>query len=290
MTQLILIGGLLGAAVAWMITSLAPRRLSVAEALDAVRRPPAPPLAGVQRAQHSLAAPLYQLRLPRTQTLLDLAILERDPTKFLVTQLGLAALGLFAPTATVAGLNLMGAGIGWGVPLGLCVLLAAGGYLVAELSVHEDAEQRRLLMRYTLAALLDVVPTSLAAGAGIEQAMTSTSRNASGWAAQRIRDALAFARDNHIPIAQALQELGEQTGVVELEQLAGSLHLAAGEGSRIREALIQRGESLSDRLTADLEARAESATERMSVPLMALTSIFLLALIFPAMAAFQSGA
>ena len=103
-------------------------------------------------------------------------------------------------------------------------------------------------------------------------------------------EALAFARDNHVPIAQAMQELGEQTGVVELEQLAGSLHLAAGEGSRIREALIQRGESLSDRLTADLEARAEAATERMSMPLMALTSIFLLALIFPAMAAFQSGA
>ncbi|WP_326550110.1 type II secretion system F family protein [Micromonospora sp. NBC_01813] len=290
MIQLIVIGALLGAALAWLVTSMAPRRLSVAEALDAVRRPPAPPLAGMERAQHAVAAPLYQLRLPRAQTLADLAILERDPTSFLVTQLGLAALGLFAPTATVAGLNLMGAGIGWGVPLVLSVLLAAGGYVVAELSVREEADQRRLLMRYTIAALLDVVPTSLAAGAGIEQAMTSTSRNASGWAARRIRDALAHARDNHIPIAQALQELGEQTGVVELEQLAGSLHLAAGEGSRIREALIQRGASLSDRLIADLEAKAEAATERMSVPLMALTSLFLLALIYPAMAAFQSGA
>ncbi|ROO62982.1 Flp pilus assembly protein TadB [Micromonospora sp. Llam0] len=290
MIQLIVIGALLGAALAWLVTAVAPRRLSVAEALDAVRRPPAPPLAGVARAQHAVAAPLYQLRLPRAQTLLDLAVLERDPTSFLVTQLGLAALGLVAPTATVAGLNLMGAGIGWGVPLGLSVLLAAGGYVVAELSVREEADQRRLLMRHTIAALLDVIPTALAAGAGIEQAMTSTSRNASGWAAQRIRDALAHARDNHIPIAQALRELGEQTGVVELEQLAGSLHLAAGEGSRIREALIQRGASLSDRLIADLEARAESATERMSVPLMALTSLFLLALIYAAMAAFQSGA
>jgi tight adherence protein C len=289
MTPMIVIGALLGAAVAWMIAGLAPRRLSVAEALDAVRRPPDPPLVGVARAQHALAAPLYQLRLPRPQTLLDLAILERDPTTFLVTQLGLAALGLFAPTATVAALNVMGAGIGWGAPLAVSVLLAAGGYFVAELSVREDAEERRLLMRYTLAALLDVIPTSLAAGAGIEQAMTSTSRNASGWAAQRLRETLAFARDNHIPIAKAMQELGEQTGVVELEQLAGSLHLAAGEGSRIRDALIQRGESLSDRLIADLEAKAESATERMSVPLMALTSVFLLLLIYPAMAAFQSG-
>jgi tight adherence protein C len=288
MNTLIVLGGLLGAALALLATTLAPRRLTVAEALDAVRRPPAAPLAGVERAQQALAAPLYQLRLPRAQTLLDLAVLERDPTTFLMTQLGLAALGLLAPTATVAGLNLMGAGIGWGVPLGISVLLAAGGYAVVELSVHDDAQARRLLMRYTLAALLDVVPTSLAAGAGIEQAMTSTSRNASGWAAQRIREALAYARDNHQPIAQALQELGEQTGVVELDQLAGSLHLAAGEGSRIRDALIQRSESLSDRLTADLEAKAEAATERMSVPLMALTSLFLLALIYPALAAFQS--
>jgi len=287
MTTLIVIGALLGATTAWLAVSLAPRRPSAAEALDALRRPPVPAPAGAERARQALAAPLYQLRLPRTQTLRDLAVLDRDPTTFLVTQLGLAALGLLAPTATVAALNLMGAGIGWGVPAGISILLAAGGYVIAEASVHEDAENRRLLMRYTIAALLDVIPTSLAAGAGIEQAMTSTSRNASGWAADRIRDALAYARDNHQPIAQALRDLGEETGVVELEQLAGSLYLAAGEGSRIREALIQRGESLSDRLTADLEARAESATERMSIPLMALTSLFLVALIYPAMAAFQ---
>lgn len=288
MTSLIVIGALLGAAVAWLATSLAPRRLSVAEALAAMRRPPTPPAAGADRVWQALAAPLYQMRLPRPRTLLDLGILERDTTGFLVTQLGLAALGLLAPTATVAGLNLMGAGIGWVVPLGLGVLLAGGGCLVAQLSVHEEAEARRLLMRHTLAALLDVVPTALAAGAGVEQAMTSTSRNASGWAARRIREALAFARDNHRPIAETLRELGEQTAVAELEQLAGSLQLAAGEGSRVREALVQRGESLSARLVADLEARAESATERMSVPLMALTSLFLIALIYPALAAFQS--
>ena len=38
-------------------------------------------------------------------------------------------------------------------------------------------------------------------------------------------------------------------------------------------------------VTADMEARAESATERMSIPLMALTSVFLLFLIYPAIAA-----
>ncbi|MFY1674037.1 type II secretion system F family protein [Plantactinospora sp. WMMB334] len=287
MTTLIVLGALLGAAVAWLGVNLSPRGPSVAQALDAVRRPPVPPPVGVHRARQALAAPLYQLRLPRAQTLRDLAVADRDPTTFLATQLGLTVLGLLAPAATVAGLNLMGAGVGWHVPLGIGVLLAAGGYVTAEASVRDDAEKRRLLMRYTIAALLDVIPTSLAAGAGIEQAMTSTSRNASGWAAHRIRDTLAHARDNHQPIAEALRDLGEQTGVVELEQLAGSLHLAAGEGSRIREALIRRSESLTDRLTADLEARAESATERMSLPLMALTGLFLLALIYPALAAFQ---
>jgi Flp pilus assembly protein TadB len=288
MTRLIIIGAALGAALVLLITGLAPRRLTVAEALEAVRRPPPPPLAAAERARQLLTAPLRRRGLPRERTRRDLAVLERDPTRFLAAQLGLAALGLLAPSATVAALNLMGAGIGVVVPVWLGLLLAAGGYLVSELSVHEDAQARRLLMRHTLAALLDIVPTSLAAGAGVEQALTSTSQIASGWAAQRIRAALATARDTHEPISQALWELGERAGVVELVELAGSLRLAAGEGSRIREALTQRGEALAERLTADLEARAEAATERMSIPLMALTSLFLVALIYPALAAFQS--
>jgi tight adherence protein C len=286
-TALILIGGGVGLGLMMLLWGLVPARPSLAVAIATLRLPPPAKLTGSDRLIQALAAPLHQVGLPNRRISQDLAILERDANRFLAGQLGLAGLGLLAPAATVAGLDAMGAGIGLTVPLWLGLALAAGAFAVSALSVHEDAEARRLLMRHTIAALLDVVPPALAAGAGIEQALLDASSIAEGWAAHSIRDALSTARLTRVPLWQPLRELGDRIGVVQLEQLAGTLQLAAGEGTRIREALIQRGEALSERLTAEMEAQAEAATERMSIPLMALTTVFLLFLIYPALSAIK---
>jgi Flp pilus assembly protein TadB len=281
----LLLGAATGLGLALVVSGLVPARPSLAAAIDALHRPPAPVLPARQRLLHVLAAPLRQLGLPRPQVRTDLAVLERDPTVHLAGQLGLATLGLLTPAATVAAATLMGVHIAWTVPLWLGLLLAAGGFVIADVSVHEDADERRLLMRHTLAALLDVVPPALAAGAGVEQALDDAAGIADGWAADRIRAALATARLTRVPMWAPLQEMGEATGVVQLQQLAASLRLASGEGAHIRQALLARGDALSERLTTDMLARAEAATERMSVPLMVLTTIFLLFLVYPALAA-----
>ena len=280
----LLLGAGIGVGVALVISGLVPARPSLAAAIDTLHRPPAPILAPRQRLLHALATPLQQVGLPRAQVRKDLAVLDRDPTTYLAGQLGLAALGLLAPAAVVAGANLMGVHIGATVPLWLGLLLAAGAFVVTDLSVREDADDRRLLMRHTLAALLDVVPPALAAGAGVEQALGDAAGIADGWAADRIRQALATARLTRVPIWQPLHEMGEAMGVVQLQQLASSLRLASGEGARIRQALIARGDALSERITTDMLTRAEAATERMSIPLMVLTTIFLLFLVYPAVA------
>ena len=284
----LLLGAGVGAALALAASGLVPARPSLAVAIDTLQRPPTAVLPTRSRLTAALVAPLRQLGLPRPRTRRDLAVLERDPTSYLASQAGFAAIGLLAPAATIAGLNAMGAHIAWSVPLWLGLLLGAGGFAVTEASLHEEAEDRRLLMRHTLAALLDVVPPALAAGAGIEQALGDAAGIADGWAADRIRQALTTARLTRVPVWQPLHELGEQTGVVQLQQLASSLRLASGEGARIRAALLARGDALSERLTTDMLTRAEAATERMSIPLMALTSIFLLFLVYPAVAALHS--
>ncbi|GAA0957956.1 type II secretion system F family protein [Virgisporangium aurantiacum] len=285
--SLVFVGAGIGLGVTLVAYGLRPARPRLATALETLRRPPPVPVPRGERVLNALARPLYRLGLHRDNVAQDLAILDRDPTRYLTSLLGVTALGLLAPGATVAGLNLMGARIGWTVPLWLGLVLAVGGFLVTSVSLHEEAEERRLHMRHTLAALLDIVPSALAAGAGVEQAFTDAAGIASGWAAGRIRHALTVAQVTRVPLWQPLKELGETTGVVQLQQLAGTLQLASGEGSRIREALIDRGDALSERLTAEMEARAESATERMSIPLMVLTSIFLLFLVYPTMAALQ---
>ena len=284
----LLLGAGIGAALALTFSGLVPARPSLATAIHTLRRPPTAVLPPRSRLAAALTAPLHQLGLPRPRTRNALAVLDRDPTTFLASQVGIAAIGLLAPAATITGLNAMGASIAWSVPLWLGLLLAAGGFVVTDLSIHEEAEDRRLLMRHTLAALLDVVPPALAAGAGVEQALGDAAGIADGWAADRLRQALATARLTRAPIWQPLHELGEQTGVVQLQQLASSLRLASGEGARIRQALLARGDALSERLTTDMLTRAEAATERMSIPLMALTTIFLLFLVYPAVAALHT--
>jgi tight adherence protein C len=284
----LLLGAGVGAGLALALSGLMPARPFLATAIHALHRPPAPVPPARRRLRVALVTPLRQLGLPRPATRADLAVLDRDPTGHLARQAGIAGIGLLAPPATIAGLNAIGAHIAWSVPLWLSLLLAAGGVLVTDRSVRQEAEDRRLLMRHTLAALLDVVPPALAAGAGVEQALGEAAGIADGWAAETIRHALLTARVTRVPIWQPLQELGERTGVVQLQQLASSLRLASGEGARIRAALLARGDALSQRLTTDMLTRAEAATERMSVPLMTLTTIFLLFLVYPALAALHS--
>jgi Flp pilus assembly protein TadB len=283
----LIVGAGCGLGLTTILLSLAPARPPLGAAIAALRRPPPPRLVGRQRLLALVGSPLRQLGLPTTRMRADLAICDRDLHHYLASIAGLGLLGLLAPPATVAALNALGAGLGFALPLWLGAALGTGGVVVSIAGLREDAEDRRLMMRHTLAALLDVIPPALAAGAGVEQAITNAASIADGWAADRIRNALDTARITRVPLWQPLRQLGETTGVVQLEQLAGTLQLAAGEGTRIREALTQRGEALSERLTAEMEARAEAATERMSIPLMALTSVFLLFLIYPALAALK---
>lgn len=283
---LALAGAVISAGVLLIGYGLRPPRAGLAVAIDELFTAPAPRLPWRRRLLTAAATPLLRAGLPRARVRADLAVLDRDPIDHLAGQLGLAALGVLAPAAVVAALNSGGASIGFTIPLWVCLLLGVGGFVVADVSAHDEAENRRLLMRHTLTALLDVVPPALAAGAGIEQALTDAARHADGWAAHQIRDALDTARRTRTPLWEPLRELGARTGVVQLEQLAGSLQLASGEGARIRDALTQRGAALAERQSSDMEAHADAATERMSLPLMALAGVFLLFLIYPAIAGF----
>ncbi|MEV6523191.1 type II secretion system F family protein [Longispora sp. NPDC051575] len=283
----ILLGAGVGMGLVLIVFGLWPARPPLLTAIANIYRTPSAPASRRRRIEEALASPLTRFGLPRRATMADLAVCERDPIAYLGSLAGLAVMALLAPAATVAVMNLMGAGIALTVPIWLGVALAAVAVWITEASLKGKAEQRRLLMRHTLAALLDIVPPALAAGAGVEQALMDSTRISSGWAARRIRHALATARTTRTPLWQALGDLGRETGVVQLEQLAATLQLASGEGTRIRAALTQRGHALSERLAAELEARAESASERMSIPLMLLTSVFLLFLIYPGIAGLQ---
>jgi uncharacterized membrane protein len=64
--------------------------------------------------------------------------------------------------------------------------------------------------------------------------------------------------------------------------LAASVSLAGSEGAKIRASLAAKAHALRARQLADAEAHAQSATERMSLPVVLLFGAFLLFLGYPA--------
>ncbi|RNH99655.1 type II secretion protein F [Micromonospora aurantiaca] len=281
--MIVLVCGLLaGLGLLLAVSGLVPARPGLGEALDALRRPPAPPEQPTPARVRLMAAPLCALGLPRRRMRADLAVLERPVALHLADQTLAVLAGLVLPPAVMAALTAGGITFATGMPVWACLAGAAGGWWLAESTVRAEAGRRRDELRYTLSAVLDLVVISLAGGAGVEQALDDACADNPGWASQRLRRAVDTARLLRMPPWQALDQLGADTGVVELQELAATVSLAGSEGARIRDSLAIRAATLRAHEASALEARANAATERMSMPVMLLAAAYLLFLLYPA--------
>ncbi|MEU1605537.1 type II secretion system F family protein [Micromonospora matsumotoense] len=275
-------GLLAGLGLLLAVSGLVPARPGLGQALDALRRAPAAPEQPTATRVRLMAAPLRALGLPRRRMRADLAVLERPVALHLADQTLAVLAGLILPPAAMAALAAGGVTFATGMPVWTSVAGAAGGWWLAESTVRAEAGRRRDELRYALSAVLDLVVISLAGGAGLEQALDDACTDSHGWAAQRLRRAVDTARLLRMPPWQALDQLGEDTGVVELQELAATMSLAGTEGARIRNSLTIRAATLRAHQAAALEARANAATERMSMPVMLLAAAYLLFLLYPA--------
>lgn len=271
----------LGVALVWY--GLRPPRPALAAVLERLRRPQ-PALTRQQRRYRMLASPLARLGLPTRRTSQDLALLERDVDTHLAEQTAAIALGALAP-AVLAGLW----GAGGLVPLWLAIGGGFAGYRWAVARVRAGATARRAEMVHVLSVVQDLVTTSLAGGAGVDEALDDAVAVCTGQAAERLRRTLRVARRSREPVAQALRRLGEQAGVNELVELAGAIGLAGSEGTRIRDALAAHAATTRARATASMEAAARSAGVRQSFPVLIIAVAYGLWLLFPALALMREG-
>ncbi len=276
MMQVLLTGGGVGLGLALVAYGLHPPRLPLVQVLDTLRSPPQPQPAGRSRAYTLVAAPARRLGLPRAQVRLDLATLGKDTAQHLAEQTAATLFGALVIPVAAARLGFSGQ-----IPLWLAILGAALGFRWADANLHSQAEQRRAQLRHTLAVLLNLLTISLARGAGVEQALSEASGICTGWAADRLRHVLATARLLRQPPWQALGELGDETGVAELSELAAAMALAGTEGARVRASLSARAAAMRQAATAQMETDAECASSRMSVPLLVLGIAYLIFLLYP---------
>jgi tight adherence protein C len=215
----------------------------------------------------------------------DLALLDRTVEAHLVSKIATAAVGLALPGLLTLTLVSTGISVPLAVPAVAAVMLAAGFFLLPDISVRYAARARRDELRRALACYLDLVSMALAGGRGTPEALPSAAHIGRGWAFDLIWDTLTHARYTGTTPWDALRELGTRVQVTELRDLGNALSLVSDDGAKIRESLRARAATARSRQLAEAEGAAEKAAESIKNAHLLLGFAFLLFLGFPAVAA-----
>lgn len=172
---------------------------------------------------------------------------------------------------------------------GLVSLIAATtGALMPWLTLRDRARAQRAGFLHALIAYCHVTAMSLAAGRGVDQALTTAASAGEGWAFTELRAALHAGYVRGETPWDSLGRLGEELAVPDLSQLASTIAMAGEDGAAVRETISTKARTISDRIGADAEQAAQRATAQMGLPAVALAAGFLVFLMYPAVSALLS--
>lgn len=289
MTIILLLGAGFGAGAWLAFSGVAPAPVPLDRALADLHRRRSTLGLPTDRKQSLLCRligePLAETSLGRRltdQVAADLRVTATNPAEHLASRVALGLTGLlWAPFAATL-LEAVGVPVGFLLPAWVSLALAPVGFLYPSLALRAKAVDRRRTFRHAFSAFLDIVSISLAGGRGVESAIHAGAESGTGWAFGEIRRALLEARlQGETPWA-GLARLGDELAVPELGELAASAALAGAEGARVRVSLAAKARSLRLRGLTEIEAAAQAASERMSLPIVGLMLGFIIFLAFPA--------
>jgi tight adherence protein C len=286
---LALLGAGIGLGVCLCIRAVTPRPVPLHAVLATLARPgralTAPPTSSLsvpdrlgQLARRILEAAGYDSARVRQA----LELLDRSPERHALDKLIAAVAGLLVPNVVALVLTILGIGLPLGVVAALSLPMAFAGFVLPDFLLRDEAEKRRRSFRHALSSYLDLVNVLLAGGAGIETALYAAADAGDGWGYQTIRSALRRARLTGQSPWDTFADLADRLGVTELAELSANVSLAGSHGARIRASLAAKADTLRGHQVAETEADAESATERMTVPVAVLLFGFLVFIAYPA--------
>lgn len=293
MTAAVLTGALAAWGISLVVTGLVPARVSLGGALERLDAPAT--VADDSPAQwwvRLLGVPLVDTRFGQAwlrPASRDLRVIGRSAAEHLARTVALVAVALLWAPATFGLIALGGVDVTWVLPLWVSIVLGAVALVVPALEVRAEAAERRRSFRHALGCFLDLVAVRLAGGAGVDSALAGSAAAGDGWAFTELRQALTDARLRSEPSWNGLAHLGEAIGVDELQELAASAGLAGDEGARVRVSIAAKARAIRMRGLADAEGAAQSASERMSLPVVLLMTGFIVFLGYPAIAAVLNG-
>ena len=210
----------------------------------------------------------------------DLSVVGRSLERHLAISL-FAGLGAFMVPIIVVGLmQVMGAPLGWSVPLLLSLALGMAGLLVPTARLRRQAQDARRDFRHVVGSYLDLLAW---ARSHMPVTLDAASSLSDDPAMVRIRNALDVARLRGDTPWEALGRLGTQLRIDELRDLSASLALVAEDGAKIRESLGARASSMRRRDLSDAEGKAGENSESMLVAQLVVAMGFIVFLVYPAL-------
>ncbi|MFW6033530.1 MAG: type II secretion system F family protein [bacterium] len=171
----------------------------------------------------------------------------------------------------------------------LSLAVAGCGALAPWLSLRDRAAARRAGFAHAVVAFCHVCAMCLAAGRGVDQAMTTAAAAGDGWAFTEIRAALGAGYVRRDTPWDTLGRLGDDLAVDDLSQLASAIALGGTDGASVRHTILTKATTIRERLAANAEQRTQRATTQMGLPAVALAAGFLLFLGYPAVALLLQG-
>jgi Flp pilus assembly protein TadB len=292
----LVIGAGFGLGLWALIVWLLPPKPGLHIMLDTITATPAPaPLLTAESTGWGLrlgapfVRPLAALGLPTQRLQQDLAVIGKTAEHHLAEKATFAVAGLLLPSLGQALLVLAGLSLSWELPAVTGLVLAVGGFVAPDFTVRQEAQRRRAGFRHALGAYLNLLRVLLAGGSGVDGALNDGVSIGRGWAFEQIRRALTIASTTRTTPWSRLGQLGAELDVPELSELAASVSLAGTEGARVRASLAAKAAGMRTRELTDAEGAAQSATERMSLPVLILFAAFLIFIGFPSLARVLGG-
>lgn len=213
----------------------------------------------------------------------DLRIVGRSGAQHAFAKLSgaLAASGALAVVGYGARL------VGFAPPVWSLLMLGAlglvGGYVGADGALRKKATERRDEFLRALSAYMDLVKILVAGGSHSDGALYQAAAVGSGWAFDELKAAMDWSRVNGRPPSAGFQRLAAEIGVADVEELAATIRLTAEQGASPADALACKAEMLSALELANARMKADSTTERMSIPTVVVAIAFVMFVGYPAL-------
>jgi hypothetical protein len=284
----LLAGGLVGGGLVVALAGLTPAKPDLADAVhrllptDTDPRPAAPAAPGRFARLRARVLPKAAQALGLARYAADLRTVQRRPEDLAAKKIGYGLVGLAFPPLMSAVLALALVRLPFGLPVAAGLVLGGLFFFLPDMTLRQDAANARAALRQATSVFLELVAMERLADAGPTEALDRAAGIGGSPEFARIRDGLLRAELSGQPSWAGLTDLAAATGVTELADTADIMRLAGRDGAAVYATLRARAAGLRTQLLAAATAKANAASEHMTVPVSLLGLCFMALLGYPA--------